>query len=401
MSRQLATPTSPIRVMDLRGTYKGGGGPDKTILNSAAQHDKRRVDVLVTYLRDPNDYEFGITNWAKELRINYVEVLDRKVLDLKCLLELSGLIIKHDIQLLHTHDDKTLLYGCLLKVRIPGIKLMHTCHSHAEYSRDTFSSLCNYFKFRLRKRFLIFLMNKHKKPIITISENTRQRLISGGLVPEHVTVLYNGIDTEYWQRKGIRPVLRKELKIKDNEFLVGTVARITYDKDLPTFYKVAQLVLEENPAVKFVIVGDGYGNELQEAKDQVASLGLDKIIHFTGHRTDLREIYSSLDIFLITSLTEGMPNTVLEAMALEVPVVATDVGGVPELMGNGKTGILCKTKSHKNMTSALLKLMDDKILRINFATSSRQRIEKKFSFTKRLQKMEQFYAELATSPKTV
>ncbi len=395
MSHQLATPTSPIRVMDFRGTYKGGGGPDKTILNSAAQHDKRRVDVLVTYLRDPNDHGFGITNWAKELRINYVEVLDRKVLDLKCLRELSGLIIKHDIQLLHTHDDKTLLYGCLLKVRIPGIKLMHTCHSHAKYSSDTFSSLWNYFKFRLRKRFLIFLMNRHKKPIITISENTRQRLINGGLAPEHITVLYNGIDTEYWQREGIRPVLRKELRIKDNDFLVGTVARITYDKDLPTFCKVAQMVSGKIPAVKFVIVGDGYGNELQEAKDQVASLGLDKIIHFTGHRTDLREIYSSLDIFLMTSLTEGMPNTVLEAMALEVPVVATDVGGVPELIKNGETGILCKTKSHKNITSALLQLMENKILRSNFAKSSRQRIEKKFSFTKRLQEIEQLYAELA------
>ena len=101
----------PLRVMDFRGTYKGGGGPDKTILNSAALHDTARVNVLVTYIRQPGDEEFQIADMAKSLGINYLDLVDRKLLDWSCIRQVKGLIRKEKIVLLHTHDDKTLGVG--------------------------------------------------------------------------------------------------------------------------------------------------------------------------------------------------------------------------------------------------------------------------------------------------
>ena len=107
---------APIRIMDIRGTHKGGGGPDKTVLLSALNHDKERVFVLVTYLRDPKDKEFQITDRAGKMEIPFFkEVYDRRLLDLKCLLDLHRLIRRYKIQIFHAHDDKTLLYGWLLK----------------------------------------------------------------------------------------------------------------------------------------------------------------------------------------------------------------------------------------------------------------------------------------------
>lgn len=388
-------PLSTVRIMDLRGTYKGGGGPDKTILNSAVLHDKGKVEVLVTYLRQPDDNEYQIPHMAAERKINYIDLKDRCFLDIKCVWRLRQLCYGHNIQVIHTHDDKTMLYACLLKWITSGVKLLHTCHSHAEYGRDDFPSIMSWWRFCFRKKVQIFLMKRHNYPIITVSENTRQRLIRGGLSPGRVNVLLNAIDTSVWSSEGASPILRKELSLQNGDFLVGTVARITYDKDLPTFYEVARLVTERIPNSRFIIVGDGYGNELTEAQAEVKQLGLADKVYFAGHRSDLKNVYSSLDLFLMTSRTEGMPNTVLEAMALGLPVVSTDVGGVSELVIAGETGILCSPGHAEVLADAVCRLLTDENLRQKFGRAARKRIEKKFDFTGRVRTLEDIYSWFA------
>ena len=386
-----------VRIMDFRGTYKGGGGPDKTVLNSAVLHAKDKVDVLVTYIKQPNDDEFQIPQMAAERDLNYVDLVDHGMFDMKCLLALRKLIRSHRIQILHTHDDKTLLYGAVLRLIVPGLRLLHTCHSHAEYGREVFSNTAGWYKFRLRKKFLLLLMKCHHKPILTVSGNTRQRLIDGGLASGSVQVLHNGIDIEKWSRRGARKVLRKELGLTGDQLLVGTVARITYDKDLPTFFAVAKQVAEIRPGTVFVVVGDGYGDELERAKKDVAQNGLSDIIKFAGHRNDLKNIYASFDLFLMTSLTEGMPNTVLEAMALKLPVVSTNIGGLPELVEEGVSGLLCSTGDVEALTQAVLQLLLDDGLRKKFALQARKRIEQHFDFSTRVRSMEEIYHQFTSS----
>lgn len=385
-------PASIPRIMDLRGTYKGGGGPDKTILNSAALHNKDNVQVLVTYLRRPSDPEFQIPAMAALRGINYTDLIDRRILDLKCLCNLRQLICRERIQIIHTHDEKTLLYGCLLKWIAPGIRLLHTCHSLAEYERDDFDSPRAWLKYCWRKRMQLILMKYPLRSILTISHNTRQRLIREGLNPKIIRVLPNGIDVDSWNPRKAYPVLRRELGMKPGELLIGTVARITYDKDLPTFYEVSRRLIERFPLVHFVIVGDGHGDELIKARAEVKRLRLDHRIYFTGHRNDLNNIYVSFDLFLMTSRTEGMPNTVLEAMALERPVVSTEVGGVPEIVVDGQTGFLCSPGDSTALTEAVSRLLKDENLRIKFGRAARQRIKEQFNFTARTRILEDVYA---------
>src|SRR6185369_10249857 len=193
------------RVMDLRGTYKGGGGPDKTVLNSAVQHDPEKVYVLVTYLRQPWDREFQISEQACRLGINYVELCDGSLFDLACLQALVLLLRRHRISVLHSHDDKTLLYAWLLRLVLPGLAILHTCHSHAMQNRDQFASPSAYLAFKLRQRLKIFLMRRYLKPVLTVSRDTRARLVADGLAPDQVAVLQNGIDTRLWRRQGCNP----------------------------------------------------------------------------------------------------------------------------------------------------------------------------------------------------
>jgi len=380
-----------IQIMDFRGTYKGGGGPDKTILLSAAKHNKASMNVLVTYLRCPNDDEFDIHLKAAKLGINYVDVYDKSFLDLKCLLNVHKLIKEHNISILHSHDDKTLLYGWLLKLFNKHITIMHTCHSHSCYERDDFQSKASYYKNILREKIQIFLMKRYCKPIITVSEDTRNRLINNGILSRDIEVLHNGIDEQNWRRNNGMPALKQEFNVPSDGYIVGTVARITYDKDLPTFYETARLVSKQIKHVIFVIVGDGFGDELARARSEVIKLGLDDIVKFTGHRNDLKNVYTSFDAFLLTSHTEGLPNTVLEAMAMHVPVIATSVGGVSELVIHEKTGYLSCRGDSKNLAKQIVSLLKNEEMRKQFADSSGERIENYFSFDRRVKKMERYY----------
>jgi len=381
----------PIRIMDLRGTYKGGGGPDKTVLLSAKLHKSNRVHVLVTYLRDPRDNEYDIHRKAAKLGINYVDVYDRYLVDLRCVLSLSRLIKRHNLRLLHAHDDKSLLYGWMLTKIRPDLKTMYTCHSHSRYSRKDFNKFTGYIDFIIRKQVRIFLMKSYLKPILTVSEDTKNRMIRDGLQGESIEVLPNGIDYHFWERNNGRSVLKKELQVESDGYIVGTVARIDYDKDLPTFFMVTKAVVQEFPYVKFVIIGDGYGDELERAQKQVYEMGLNGHLFFTGHRNDILDIYASLDIFLMTSLSEGMPNTALEAMSMGIPIVSTAVGGVPELVRHGETGYLADVGDNSTLSSYVLELIRDKHLRQQFSRAGRQRIKDHFSFDHRVKRLEEYY----------
>jgi len=386
---------APPRIMDLRGTYKGGGGPDKTVLNSAAQHDDDKVFVQVTYLRQPWDDEFQIPAMAQKLGINYVDIPDASALDITCLKELKRLLKSHDLKIVHAHDDKTLLYGWLLKLMTPGLKIMYTCHSHAVYGRRDFASFKEYLKFKIRQKIVIFLMQRYHKPILTVSRDTKNRLVAGGMQEKDVSVLHNGIDLNVWRTDGTRGSLREELGIPSDSLLVGTVARITYDKDLPTFLQVAELVAVEVPDATFVIVGDGYGDELTKFRKEVEERGLKRLIRLTGHRNDLLNVYASFDVFLMTSLTEGMPNTLLEAMAIGIPSVATDVGGIPELLKHGECGFLASVGDASELSRHVITLLSDSRLREQYSTACRQRIAKHFSFSRRVRLMEEYYGWFA------
>ncbi|MDD2898195.1 MAG: glycosyltransferase [Desulfuromonadaceae bacterium] len=380
------------RVMDFRGTYKGGGGPDKTVLNSAAQHDPTRVYLFVVYIKQPDDQEFQIPEMARKIGVkNFIALPDRSTCDWQCLTQLKQIIREHDLRVVHAHDDKTLLYAWLLRFMLPHIRIMYTCHSHAVYSRNEFSSLKEYLSFKVRQKIQIFLMQRYLKPVLTVSHDTKKRLVANGLAEDGVAVLHNGIDIDFWQRSSAQPVLREELGIEPGHFLVGTVARITYDKDLPTFYNVAEIVAKQNKNVTFVIVGDGYGDELPRAKEDVARRGLESVIRFTGHRNDLRDVYASFDLFLMTSLTEGMPNTLLEAMSLGVPAVSTDVGGIPELLEDGVGGYLSPVGDSASLAGHVIRMLQDSELLTRCGNASRTCIETKFSFERRVRKMEEYY----------
>jgi len=370
--------------MELRGSERGGGGPDKTILLSALKHQKSKFFILVTYLRNPRDENFQIGFKAKELGItNFIEVIDESILDFKCLFKLNHLIKEYKIQIIHVHDLKTTLLGVLLKLLNHRVKIMHTAHGWIINSKST----------RVKQKIQFFLL-KFYPFHIAVSKATKSILVENGISTHKIHTLYNAIDTEYWNRNDIKSTIREEFNINCESPIIGTIGRISKEKDLNSFLQIAKNILAVIPESRFLIVGEGLENEIMSLKNKVTELGLNDSMIFTGHRTDLRNIYSGLDIFVMTSLTEGLPNTVLEAMAMQVPVVATKVGGVPELIKNGRSGILHKPRDVTNITKSVVKLLKDKEIEKKLSISARKRIEKRFSFNFRLKMIEEYYLRL-------
>ncbi len=374
-----------IRLLEVRNTYKWGGGPDKTILLSAALHDRARVSPVVAYIRDVRDREFMITQKARTLDLAFYEIPERGKFDPRVLSALRKLIVQHDINLIHPHDYKSDLFCYLLSLSLRNrpLTLISTAHNWAMMG----------LRGEIYKRLDLFVMRRFDH-LIAVSDATKSAMIDAGLSPGKITVLHNAIDTTAWAPR-TTSTFRSEFGLEGVFPLIGYIGRITEEKDLQTWLRVAANIAWQYPEARFVIVGDGATARLQTELEELATrLKIAERVVFTGYRQDLQNIYAALDVFFMTSCREGLSNSILEAMAMGLPVVATDVGGTKELIEDGDSGYLLPVGDSTGMTAALLKLLGDQRLRWRMALAARKRVEERFSFQVRLRRIEDLYGQL-------
>jgi glycosyltransferase involved in cell wall biosynthesis len=206
-----------------------------------------------------------------------------------------------------------------------------------------------------------------------------------------VCVIPNGIDTKRFQpRADAGPALRRTLKIPATASVVGIVAALRPEKNLALFVNSAAKVLLRHPAAHFLVVGDG--PERPGLEQLARSLNIAGSIHFLGTRTDIPDVLAALDVFVLTSHNEANPVSILEALACEIPVIATRVGSVPETVIPGQTGFLVTPGSVDEVTDRLDQLIAEPELRQRLGKSGRMLVESNGS----LERMVQGYEELLT-----
>jgi len=231
--------------------------------------------------------------------------------------------------------------------------------------------------------------------LIAVSHATKAEMVDAGVPEDIITVIHNGIDTEAWASARASGNIREELKISASTPVVGYVGRISPEKDLDTWLRAAALVADSVPAARFVLVGDGRDGNTQDQLEQLAvSLGIGDRVFFAGYRHNLLPVYAAFDTFLLSSRREGLPNSLLEAMAMGVPVVTTDVAGAKELVLDGRTGFVLPQGDVEGIARALIVLAGDDRMRKQMGQSSLDRVEKEFSFTNRLQRVEALYEDI-------
>ena len=194
--------------------------------------------------------------------------------------------------------------------------------------------------------------------ILCVSDKIKEITERGIKDKSKLVTVYSGIDLEKFTVANGK--LKKELGLSPDAFLVGNTSALADHKDYFTFIDAVELVLKEDRSIQFVVLGKGPLEE--EIKRYAKEKGVMTNLKFLGFRTDISSILSDFDCFLITSKTEGLGTSILDAFACKIPVVATAAGGIPELVEDNRTGLLCPIKDAECLSEAILKIKNDKTL---------------------------------------
>jgi len=227
-------------------------------------------------------------------------------------------------------------------------------------------------KLRLAYRWLDLCFQR----IIVPSEAVRESLLSYGIPEKQVVLVPNGVDVARFDSAD-EGLLRRELGVANGRLLLGIVARLSKEKDHLTLLHAIQALHRSGREVILAIVGEGPLQ--QKLLEETSRLGLRGHVHFLGSRSDIPAVLAGIDIFVLTSVTEGMSNAILEAMAAAKPVVATRVGGNPELVKEGETGYLVDVQDSMALAWTIGKLADNPGLRERMGRAARRLVIKDYS----------------------
>jgi glycosyltransferase involved in cell wall biosynthesis len=383
-----------IKILRIISRLAIGGSTYHAIVLTAHQ-DKEVFDcTLVRGTEGPTEgtmLEFAHQKGVKSVR--YVPDMEREISvkrDALALWKLYRLIRRERPDIVDTHQSKAGALGRLAAI-LAGTKVrIHTIHGHVFY---------NFFG-KLKTSFIVLVerfLARYSTLVVAVSENVRKEVLAFKVgTPEKVVTIPYGIELDkYLSIDGHRGNLRRELGFSEKDIVIGNVQRLVPTKGHSYLFEGIRLLKETAPEVRFVIAGDG---EIRaELERLVESLGLVERVHFLGFREDVDNIYADSDALIFPSLTEGAPFAIIEALASGRPVVATDVGGISELIDDGKCGFVVPARDPKALAQALLKLIRDENLRRTFGENARRKVYPHLSHTRLVKDMEKIYLELVNS----
>jgi glycosyltransferase involved in cell wall biosynthesis len=304
--------------------------------------------------------------------------------DLLALIEIYRFIKKNNIEIVHTHSSKAGILGRwaakLAKVKV----ILHTVHGWS----------FNDYQPRPLRLFFVWLerlIAQFTDKLIVVSNYDKQKGLDNRIGKENqYSLIRYGIE---YAEFGIKDQnIREELGINPNDLVVGMIACFKPQKSLRDFIKLAFLTKRILPDVRFLLVGDG--SLRKNTEKLIHKFNLEKQIILTGWRSDITRILSAMDVFVLTSLWEGLPISVLEAMASAKPVITTHTGGVAEIIIEGKSGFLVPPQDINKMSERLVVLLKDNNLRMQMGQNARESLNFDFALTNMIDNSQNLYENL-------
>lgn len=384
-----ATTSNKIKVVRIIDRLNIGGPAIHCILLSAYLNPQKFSTTLIT--GNVSSFEGDMSYFARQHNIQWQVIpnLGREISllhDLKTCWQLFKILRKEKPQIIHTHKSKAGALGRFVALLL-GIPIrIHTFHGHVFHG---------YFG-KWKSRLFIFIeriLAYFTSRIIVISQQQLQEIsLQYHIAPAHkFSVIPLGFDFDKFSKLHLsQGWLRQKFNIAQNEIIVGIVGRLTAVKNHFMFLEVAQNLKQQNAPFRMVIIGDGELRPELEAKTK--QLGLEGYVIFTGWLQNPCEIYADLDIVALTSLNEGTPVTLIEAMYCGKPVVATNVGGISDFIQSGVHGILVPSQDIANFAKAII-LLQNKDLQREYGQAGKH-VATKFAIERLLSDIEKLYIEL-------
>lgn len=309
--------------------------------------------------------------------------------DLIAFLKLYLFIKKGKFQIVHTHVRKAGIIG-RWAAKLAGVPIIiHT--THGNFFHGYFNRLITKF-FVIIERITALITDR----IITLTKIEQSQYMERGIGKlSQYKSIPSGIDLKRFDYNNIYPLrneVRRSLGLCDDDFIIGNIGRIAPIKGHEYLIRSATEVISKIPNAKFMIVGDGpIRSKMEELASQLKIS--DKVI-FTGIRMDIPECLSVMDLFVLPSLNEGMGRALVEAMAMRVPVIASNIGGIPEVIVDGETGLLVPSKNSEVLAKAIIRLSKDKKLAEKLSQAGYEKAHLDFGIETMVNNISSVYQEM-------
>ena len=355
------------------------GGAERQVVELSKGLDKSKYRCIVCSLS-------RVVPLAEELRREGIEVIvlpKRLPLDVTRIPRLANLIRREKIDIVHCYLISGNTWGRLATLFVPVSAVVASVRN------------------ALPKRPWVHLwahrvLAYFTDAFVVNASMTKQIVMERYHVPaDRISVIHNGIDLARFDVTVNVTQKRQDLGLDPDRLVVGVVGRFHAQKDHRTFLQAARLVLEDRLDVQFLCVGEG--GLLNATKKLAVDLGIRSRVFFPGERRDIPEVMYVMDLLVLSSRWEGLPNVVMEAMAASRPVVATEVGGCPELVEGGKTGLLVPPRDPDALASAILEILRNSELSERMGRKGRQRIEERFDRQLMIERTQDLYERLLKS----
>ncbi|MFK7788413.1 MAG: glycosyltransferase [Phycisphaeraceae bacterium] len=384
--------TKPITILHTRTVTGSGGGPDKTILRSAAKLDPARYHTVAAYLHPAGDIGIeSVRGAAARFGMPIHTIPERGPVDWRAVRMMRDLCKRLHVDVWHAHDYKTDLLGRLIQRSHP-MKLVTTMHG---FTGETWRT-------RLYAKLSHCALRRYDK-VIAVSPQLMRYAAEHGVHPDKLRHISNGIDLGECKRKQSREHAKHALGLSKDEHAIGVVARFSVEKGVDRALRLFAQLYRERPHTRLHLVGDG--QERKTLESLVDELGLTEQVRWWGWQKDTRPILEAMDMLVLPSYTEGLPNVVLEAMAIGLPIAATRVGAVPDVLGEGECGVLLDD-DESDWPEQVGVLIDQPLFRERVLCAAWMRVNQQYEFGARMKRIASIYDELfpqalsATMPMT-
>ena len=369
----LKRPRSSILLLESKF---GLGGSERITYDVVRRLDVQRYRPVLCTLYEPGE----VGEWFIRDGYRFYSRLITHRYDPRAFWKLRSIIQREHVELVFLiNQPLTCFWGLIMSkyCRIPVVAAVH----------DKFKG-----EQSLKLRLNRLLMNR-MDVILAVAQGQRDQLVTRQYIREDIVrVVYNGIDLDHFKPRVEREEQCRLLGLSSKAPIVGTVARLVHLKGVDVFLKAAEAVLKKFPSTQFVVVGDG--PEAHELKRMSQALGISPSVRFLGSRGDVADTARVFNVGVLSSRTEALPMAILEYMSLAVPVVATNVGGVSEMVGHGETGLLISEDDPFALAGALEVLLSDRHKARKMGLRGRAKVESCFQISNTVSRTEQLFEKL-------
>jgi glycosyltransferase involved in cell wall biosynthesis len=341
--------------------------------------DSEKFETIFIYLKkdsnEPNYFEL------KGYRVYYISNKKYfRIFNLFAIFKLRKILKSENVEILHCHMHQSTIYGTIAAklARVPII----LSHVHGINRTKTW-----------RRRLINSLLLRKVSKVLTVGEATREDVLRSNPSLHHQQVVSIGNSVDYEQYANVqisKTQAKKDLGLDEESFVFGTVGRLAATKGHPYLIRAFAKVKQKLPSAHLLIIGKG--RLYDELKELTIKMDISEFVHLPGYREDIPQILRAMDVFVLSSLAEGLPRSLLEAMASGIPCVATLVSGVPEIFDGDKFGFAVPSKDEDRLAETMLKLAQmPEGPRKELIDSAKKRVRVDYSHEVVIERLENIY----------